>query len=390
VCFAAPNPKNWSQEMRDVVRSLSILALAVFLTSALPANAQDDHSNGSAVFVMTNNADRNEIISFQRAADGSLRERRHFATGGRGTGGLTDPLESQGSLTLSQDHSWLLAVNGGSGDVSVFSVEGSRLQLADKENSGGSEPNAVAQHGNLVYVLNVGGSSNVVGFRFNGGHLTRIANSIRFLTTNNSEAASLAFSPDGQFLVVSERATNNLDVFRVQADGTLAPIVVNTDAAPGTFAVTFAPNGAALVSETGPAGGNNASTISSYAVASDGTLSPISLGVPTLGNANCWDVVTPDGRFVYSSNAGSSTIAGFAIGKAGALTPIGTTVVGTNPAGSTNLDIAVSADGKFLYTLNSGTGTIGIFAIQPDGSLTNLGEAGSFPSTSGFNGIAAN
>ena len=377
--------------MRNAVRSVSILALAMFLTSALPGNAQDNHSNEpGAVFVMTNNVDRNEIISFQRAADGSLRERRRFATGGRGTGGLTDPLESQGSLTLSQDHLWLFAVNGGSGEVSVLSVEGSRLQLADKQASGGSEPNAVAQHGNLVYVLNVGGSSNVVGFRFGNGHLTRIANSTRFLTTNNSEAASLAFSPDGQFLVVTERATNNLDVFRVQADGTLSPIVVNQDAAPGTFAVTFAPNGAALVSETGPAGGNNASTTSSYAVASDGTLSPISLGVPTLGNANCWNVVTPDGRFVYVSNAGSSTISGFAIGKTGGLTPVGATVVGTNPAGSTNLDIAVSADGKFLYTLNSGTGTIGIFALQPDGSLTNLGELGSFPSTAGFNGIAAN
>jgi 6-phosphogluconolactonase len=239
-------------------------------------------------------------------------------------------------------------------------------------------------------VLNVGGSSNVVGFRFGNGHLTRIASSTRFLTTNNSEAASLAFSPDGQFLVVTERATNNLDVFRVQADGTLSPIVVNQDAAPGTFAVTFAPNGAALVSETGPAGGNNASTTSSHAVASDGTLSPISLGVPTLGNANCWNVVTPDGRFVYVSNAGSSTISGFAVGKTGGLTPVGATVVGTNPAGSTNLDIAVSADGKFLYTLNSGTGTIGIFAIQPDGTLTNLGGAGNFPSTAGFNGIAAN
>jgi 6-phosphogluconolactonase len=377
--------------MQNAVGSLSILALAMSLTSALPANGQDNHSNEpGAVFVMTNTVDRNEVISFQRAADGSLRERRRFATGGRGTGGLTDPLESQGSLTLSQDHLWLFAVNGGSGEVSVLSVEGSRLRLADKQASGGSEPNAVAQHGNLVYVLNVGGSSNVVGFRFGNGHLTRIASSTRFLTTNNSEAASLAFSPDGQFLVVTERATNNLDVFRVQADGTLSPIVVNQDAAPGTFAVTFAPNGAALVSETGPAGGNNASTISSYAVASDGTLGPISLGVPTLGNANCWNVVTPDGRFVYVSNAGSSTISGFAVGKTGALTPVGATVVGTNPAGSTNLDIAVSADGKFLYTLNSGTGTIGIFALQPDGSLTNLGEVGSFPSTAGFNGIAAN
>ena len=83
-----------------------------------------------------------------------------------------------------------------------------------------------------------------------------------------------------------------------------------------------------------PAGGNNASAISSYAVDVNGTLTAISLGVPTLGNANCWNAVTGDGRFVYLSNAGSSTISGFAIGPTGALTAIGATVVGTNPAGA--------------------------------------------------------
>jgi 6-phosphogluconolactonase len=304
---------------------------------------------------------------------------------------VTDPLESQGSLTLSQDHSLLFAVNGGSGEVSVFLVHGSNLALVDKVVSGGAEPNAVAQHGNLVYVLNVGGSSNVVGFTLNaGGHLQQIPNSTRFLTTNNSGAASLAFSPDGQFLLVTERATNNIDVFHVQNDGTLTTIVVNPSPNPGAFSVTFAPNGAALVSETGPAGGSNASTISSYAVTPTGTLSPISTAVPTLGAANCWSAVTPNGQWVYISNAGSSTISGFNINANGTLTPIGPTVVGINPSGSTNLDITVSADGKFLYSLNSGTGTSSIFAIQQDGSLNSLGEASGLTAKAGFNGITAN
>lgn len=115
--------------------------------------------------------------------------------------------------------------------------------------SGGAEPNAVAQHGNLVYVINVGGSSNVVGFRLSAaGRLTQIPTSTRFFTTNHSEAASLSFSPDGQFLVVTERATNNIDVFQVQGDGTLGPIVVNQSVDPGAFAVTFSPTGAALAS----------------------------------------------------------------------------------------------------------------------------------------------
>jgi len=378
--------------MRKAVRTLLFVALAVSVVSTTRSNAQDRHSNGAhAVFVMTNAVRRNEVISFQRAADGSLQEGQTFATGGRGTGGVTDPLESQGSLTLSQDHSFLFAVNGGSGEISVFFVDGSKLLLVDKAVSGGAEPNAIAQHGNLVYVLNVGGSSNVVGFRLNaGGQLRKIPNSTRFLTTNNSEAASLAFSPDGQFLVVTERATNNLDVFPVQDDGTLGPIVVNPSPDPGAFSVSFAPNGAVLVSETGPTGGNNASAISSYSVIANGTLSPISTGVATLGNANCWNAVTPNGQFVYVSNAGSSTISGFAISAAGRLTPIGSTVVGTNPSGSTNLDITVSADGKFVYTLNSGTGTIGIFAIQSDGTLNSLGDAGGLSESAGFNGIAAN
>jgi 6-phosphogluconolactonase len=376
--------------MQKVVRTLLSAALAIGVVSATRSNAQDGRSDPGAVFVMTNAADRNEVISFRRAADGSLQEGHRFATGGRGSGGNNDPLESQGSLTLSQDHALLFAVNAGSGEISVFRVHGSELSLADKELSGGSEPNAVAQHGRLVYVLNTGGSSNVVGFRVNDdGRLSQIPHSLSFLSTNTSGAASLAFSPNGRFLVVTERETNDIDVFSVQSNGTLSPIVTNPSAGPGAFSVAFAPNGAALVVETGPSGGQNASAISSYAVSSNGTLSAISTSVPTLGAATCWNAVTPSGEWVYTSNAGSSTISGFTIGKNGALTALPGTVVGTNPTGATNLDIAISADGKFLYSLDSEIGMISIFGIQSDGTLSNLGTVGGIPQNVGLNGIAA-
>jgi len=376
--------------MQKVVRTLLSAALAIGVVSATRSNAQDGRSDPGAVFVMTNAADRNEVISFRRAADGSLQEGHRFATGGRGSGGNNDPLESQGSLTLSQDHALLFAVNAGSGEISVFRVHGSELSLADKELSGGSEPNAVAQHGRLVYVLNTGGSSNVVGFRVNDdGRLSQIPHSLSFLSTNTSGAAALAFSPNGRFLVVTERETNDIDVFSVQSNGTLSPIVTNPSAGPGAFSVAFAPNGAALVVETGPSGGQNASAISSYAVSSNGTLSAISTSVPTLGAATCWNAVTPNGEWVYTSNAGSSTISGFTIGKNGALTALPGTVVGTNPTGATNLDIAISADGKFLYSLDSEIGMISIFGIQSDGTLSNLGTVGGIPQNVGLNGIAA-
>lgn len=370
----------------------TVLALGTLAAAALPAAgspASYGYGAQHAVFVMTNDADANEIIAYERNANGTLRGAHHYQTGGRGSGGTIDPLASQGALTLSEDASLLFAVNAGSGTVSVFRVFGSRLWLVDRDATGGAEPNAVAQHGSLVYVLNTAGSSSVVGFRVHEGRLARIPDSLRFLSGNFVNSASLAFSPDGHWLAVTERATNHIDVFRVQADGRLSEITVNPSAGPGAFAVTFAPNGTALVAETGGPGPNS-SAISSYAVASDATLVPISASVPTLGAANCWNVVTPDGRFVYNSNAGTSSISGFRIGANGALTPIGSTVVGTNPAGSTNLDIAVSADGAYLYSLNAGTGAIGIFQIESDGQLTNFGTVGGLPKAAGLNGIAAN
>ena len=371
---------------------LFIVMLAISAGLLARGNAQTKSQNRGrgAVFVMTNAADRNEIIAYKRNADGSLQQRWIFPTGGRGSGGTIDPLASQGSLTLTQDHSFLLAVNAGSGDISVFRVHGAFLALIDKVPCGGSEPVAVTQHGNIVYVANAGGTSNVSGFRLgHNGKLTRIPDSTTFLSTGNSGIGSVAFNPDGQFLLVTEKIPNNVDVFHVQLNGTLGPIVVNPSVGPGAFAVSFAPNGAAVVSETGPVGGNNAAAISSYAVLTNGTLSSISASVPTLGAATCWQEVTPDGRLVYTSNSGSSTISGFSIGANGALTPLSGTVVGTLPSGSVNLDIAITSDGKFLYTLNSGTGTVDIFGINQDGSLTSLGDVGGLSAAAGFNGIAA-
>lgn len=364
---------------------------ALAMTALLPvrSNAQTTNAAG-AVFVMTNAADQNEIIAYQRSADGSLQEGRTFPTDGRGSGGVTDPLGSQGSLTLSQDHSLLFAVNAGSGDISVFRVQVAKLFLTDKVPCGGSEPVSVAQHGSVVYVLNAGAASNVVGFRLEDeGKLKQIPGSLAFLSTGNAGASSLAISPDGQFVLVTEKLTNRIDAFQVTTNGTLAPIVVNPSVGPGLFSVLFAPNGTALATETGPAGGSNASAISSYAVHAGGTLSAISASVPTSGAATCWHAITPDGHFVFTSNSGSATVSGFVIGANGTLTSVGGTIVGINPAGSTNLDLAISADGKFLYTLDSGTGRVSVFGINQDGTLNNLGEVGGLTASAGFNGIAA-
>jgi 6-phosphogluconolactonase len=374
--------------MVRTIRLLFLVTLAISLGLSARANAQTDHASG-AVFVMTNAVDKNEIIAYKRAEDGSLSEAHRFATGGRGSGGTTDPLESQGSLTLTADHSFLLAVNAGSGEISVFQVHNSTLDLVDKVLSEGSEPVSVAEHGHLVYVANAGGNSNLVGFSLDSnGKLVEIPGSTSYLSTSNSGPGSVVFSPDGQYLLVTEKVTNNIDVFPIQSNGTLGPIVVNPSAGPGAFAGSFAPNAIALVSETGPMGATNAGAISSYAVGSNGKLSTISASVPTMASTTCWQATTPDGRFVYTANPGTSDISGFSIGKNGSLTPLPGTVVAMLPSGSTNLDTAITPDGKFLYTLDSGNGKISILSIDADGKLDNLGEVGGLEASAGFNGIA--
>lgn len=75
--------------------------------------------------------------------------------------------------------------------------------------------------------------------------------------------------------------------------------------------------------------------------------------------------------------------------RSGAITPVGATVVGTNPTGSINLDIAITLDGKFLYTPNAGTGWVSTFSIQLDGTLLNVGSIDGLNAASGLNGIAA-
>jgi 6-phosphogluconolactonase (cycloisomerase 2 family) len=253
----------------------------------------------------------------------------------------------------------------------------------DTAPSGGSSPTAVAQSGDLLYVLNAGGNGNVSGLRITGdGHLHPIQNSTSNLSGAATSPTSLAFSPNGRFLVVTEMATNKIDVFRVEPNGRLSAISVNASAGATPFAAVFAPNGTLIVA-------NASNTISSYKLDWDQTLDVISDAIPTLGMATCWDVVLPNGHAVYTANANTSNLSGFTIARSGTLSAIAGTIVGTNPSGSANLDTAVSADGKFIYTLNAGTGAIGEFSVESDGGLLRFGEVDGLPASAGLNGIAA-
>ena len=146
--------------------------------------------------------------------------------------------------------------------------------------------------------------------------------------------------------------------------------------------VAFTPSGALIVDGT-------SNTIHSYHIERNQSLQTITDALPTEGLASCWSVISPNGRLVYTDNAGTSNQSGFAIGANGSLTPLGNTIVSSNPDNSGNLDIAVSSDGRFLYTLNAATGSIGVFSVQRDGGLVDLDQVDGLPASAGLNGIAA-
>jgi 6-phosphogluconolactonase (cycloisomerase 2 family) len=375
--------------MLKATRGLLAVALSVgTLTSTMYA-ANIFTGSTSTVFVMTNDTVKNEVLAYQRRQDGSFALKERIPTGGRGSGGTTDPLQSQGSLTLSGDHNMLFAINAGSGTISSFHLLGGLPVLVDQEPTGGAFPVSVAEHNGTVYVLNAGGNGAIVAFRADGiGHLSQVPNSTALLTGMNSGGSDISVSPNGQTLAVIEKDPENIDTFPINPNGTLGTVVANHSVTPGVFGAVFTPSGQLIVSENQP-NGTDVSTISSYTINANGTITAISQSLRTFGDGNCWNVTTPNGKFVYADNSGTSSIAGFAIGSNGALTPIGGTIVASFPAGSTNLDMAVSGDGKYLYTLNSGTGTVGIYSINSNGTLSNPGDIEGLPKTVGFQGIAA-
>jgi 6-phosphogluconolactonase (cycloisomerase 2 family) len=375
--------------MLKPVHGLLTIALSLGALTPTMYGADPHQGNGESLFVLSNDNVKNEVLTYQLGDDGQFALRDHVATGGRGSGGTTDPLQSQGSLTLSGDHSLLFAVNSASGTVSSFKLSNGVPSLSDTESSGGAFPVAVTEHNGTVYVLNAGGSGAIEIFRIDGpGKLHDVTTSKVFLTGLNSGGSSISVSPNGQWLVVIEKASNSVDVFPIHSDGTLGTVNANKSVTPGVFATVFTPSGQLIVSENQP-NGTDVSSISTYTINGNGSITAITQSLPTFGDGNCWNAISPNGKWVYVDNAGTFTVAGFSIAPTGALTPIAGTILSTLPNGAANLDMTISGDGKYLFILKSGVGAIGVYTINSDGTLNLQQDIEGLPKTAGFNGIAA-
>jgi 6-phosphogluconolactonase len=369
-----------------------LLFLATIAVAASAATASAQQADASLqlpfipfgnVYTETNATDGNAVLVYERAVDGRLRFATSVKTGGTGTGA---GLGSQGAVALSDNERWLVAVNAGSDDVSVFEVQPRGLRLVDRANAGGDQPISVGIHGSLVYVVNTG-SDTISGFRLSRrGQLEPLQGSIRPLSQTGAGPAQVAFNAEGDLLVVTEKNTNRIVTFAIDRDGLPGEAQIHTSSGTTPFGFAFGRRDRLFVSEAfGGAAG--ASALSSYEV-DDDTFRTISASVPTKQSAACWVAVTPDGRFAYTANTGSGSITGYAVGFDGSVARLAANgVTGATGSGSAPADLALSRGGSFLYVLNGGVNTIRGFFVAPNGQLVVTNTISGLPD--GAAGLAA-
>jgi 6-phosphogluconolactonase len=309
---------------------LHVLAASAALGALLAPSAALADGEKKAVYTITNAASGNELLAFQRSANGALTPAGIFPTGGTGTG---SGLGSGHSLVVSDDGRELVVVNAGSSTISAFRIEHDRPRLIGTAvASGGTRPTSLTLHDDLVYVMNAG-SNSIAGFRLDDKRgLTPISGSIQPLGAGTTVPSQIHFDKSGQVLIVDERGSSTIDTFVVDHRGVAGPGRTTPSNAGGPFGFDVDRRGHVLFSAT-TLGGGLMSGATAYDVARDGTLTPNGGPVSSGQAAACW--LAAAGHFAYTTNAGSGSIGRFAIARDGSLSLVGTTVVG---AGSTPLD----------------------------------------------------
>lgn len=396
--------------MKNLIISL-VMATALFVTGASFASDKYDRDDNrferqpGAVYVTTNQPSSNEVVAFRRAIDGTLTFLQRIDTGGTGTGG---PTESQDAVLLNKDHTVLYTANVSSNNISVFSVdpETFKLALVQRIDSGGDRPVSLDVRGNLLYVVNSGLRSGVSGFRIAAnGTLTPIEGSIQPLSFGDNspfgdvvlpctnifprleegvicsatQPAEVEFSPDGKFLIVSERLVNQFSIYELDENGIPGNRMSRTSNGESPFGMDFTPNGQLLVAEAfldRPGEG----AVSSYNLTADGDTKTITRTLKTSQSTSCWIRVTPNGRFAYITNPGNSSITGARVRGNGSLRLLpglgGGEDEGVVANSNDPRDLDITPDSRFVYVLNNVEGSVNGFRVNRDGSLDLVTTSG--------------
>jgi 6-phosphogluconolactonase len=199
------------------------------------------------------------------------------------------------------------------------------------------------------------------------------------LPSVDADPAQIGFTPDGSALLVTERGTNSITSIPLDGDGRpgVPQSIPSSGPTPYGFACTN--NGTLVVTEAFGAQ-KGAAAASSY-VLDVGVPAPVSRSVRNGRSEICWAVVTPDGRFAFTTNFADGAVSRYAIGSDGTLS-LEDATAGLTVEGRPGLrDEGLSADGRFLYAIDADAGSIAGWAVGDDGTLSPVGTWDGLPAT---------
>ena len=356
------------------MRFLIVLA-SVFLFAA-GGNAQNR-------FVYLNNqSSPNYISAFQINADGSLTQiaSSPITTGGQG---YDSPMESM-AIVYTHAGPVLYAANGGDPSVSGLRIDPSTGNLTPitgspfpvLNDSTGTYDMAASPDNHFLFLSNSGNTViHVYAISPETGALTEIANSPFAADANIN---GLNVTANGKFLLAGGQSNQGvqgpLEVFAIAGSGAIAQVPGSPFAANASVSDIRSNCASNLVFTAD----NGSAYDDAYIMSMDGAPTPVA-GSPFYNGAtgngpNSWDLaISPDGRFVFTSDSFSGDLTSFAVGREGALSQANNSPFNTDVwLGG----IAITARGDYLYytTFPSEPVVTGL-RINPDGSLDSVSGA---------------
>jgi 6-phosphogluconolactonase len=316
----------------------------------------------------------NEVFQYQMQSNGRLVALNPGNFPG-GAGPVSVVIHTSGLFAYVADFSGnavtLLAVNRGNGQLSV-PVSTSPIPPPTPANvfNTGTGPISLAQTpaGTFLYVANQGsGDIDIFTIDPSTGSLSNAQGSPFKITPNNTPAShpsSIAISPNGALLFVSDPTLGTVSVFSIASNGSLtaiagSPFSMGAGATP-TFLTVDASSRFLYVSD--PAH----NSVLGFSIQSN-ALTPISGSPFAAGTQPAGMTAGPQGAFLFVANHGSNNISAYVIdSKTGALAPVSGSPFATAGHGPN----FVAATSTFVYATDQTTNDISAFNIGNNGTLT--------------------
>ncbi len=192
------------------------------------------------------------------------------------------------------------------------------------------------------------------------------------------DGAQVGFGPDG-LLVVTSRGRDELIAFPVLGSGLLGDPVATPSSGRTPYGFATTAGGVLVVTEAFGAQ-KGAAAASSYRLA-DGRVAPVTRSAGNGRSEICWAVVTPDGRYAFTTNFADGAISRWRIEADGTLVLEDATAGVTQDGRSGLRDEDLTDDGRFLYAIDADAGELRGWAVDAAGMLTPIATTAGLPAT---------